>query len=251
MTSSRTKMRGGLAVIAAFGCALLASLSVAVAPAAAAEEGNAAPLRPVSEGGLSIPVITGPNAPEEYPVQYENLIQGVRFRQVSEQLIAVEYLGRGNADWKIEALPAYAADGAAVPTSIRLSGSEKGYVVTMIVHHRAGNPAAGGAPFVYPIQGSGREGGYFTGAVEVKPTPAAEPIAAAPLAPCKVPSLHGLSLKAAKARLRAAHCAIGTVRISAPITADTGKVVKQFRAAGTNFPGGTAVAVKLGSPGSR
>jgi PASTA domain len=242
-------MRRGLAVIAAIICALLAGLAVAVAPVAA-EEGNAAPLRPVSEGGLSIPDITGPSAPEEYPVQYENLIQGVRFRQVSDQLIAVEYLGRGNADWKIEAVPASAADGAAVPTSIRLSGNENGFVVTMIVHHRAGNPAAGGAPFIYPIKGSGGEGGYFTGAVEVKPTPAAEPIAPAPLPPCKVPSLHALSLKAAKARLRAAHCAIGTVRLAASTTARTGKVMKQFRAAGTNLPADAPVAVKLGSPGS-
>lgn len=248
MTSSRGKKRGGLAVIAAAICALLASLVVAVAPAAA-EEGNSAPLRPVSEGGLSIPVITGPTAPEEYPVQYEHLLGGVRFRQASDQLIAVEYFALGNAG-KIEAVPAYAADGAAVPTSLRLSEDEKGYVVTMIVHHRAGNPAAGGAPFVYPIQGSVREGGTFTGAVEVKPKPAAEPTAPMPSPPCKVPALHGLSLKAAKARLRAAHCAIGTVRIAAPTTARNGKVVKQFRAAGTNLPGGARIAVKLGLPGS-
>jgi hypothetical protein len=236
-------------VIAACVCALLASLAVAVTPAAA-EEGNSAPLRPVSEGGLNIPVITGPTAPEEYPVQYENLIQGVRFRQVSDQLIAVEYLGRGNAEWKIEAVPAYAADGAAVPTSLRLTEDEKGYVVTMIVHHRAGNPAAGGAPFVYPIQGSAREGGTFTGAVEVKPTPAAEQTASAPSSSCKVPALHGLSLKAARARLRAAHCALGHVRLGAPMIDRTGKVVGQFRAPGTQLPADAHVGVKLGSPGS-
>jgi hypothetical protein len=247
MTSSRGKKRGGLAAIAAYVCALLASLAVAVAPAA--EEVNSAPLRPVSEGGLSIPVITGPTAPEEYPVQYENLLSGVRFRQVSDQLIAVDYFGLGNAG-RIEAVPAYAADGAAVPTSLRLTENEKGYVVTMIVHHRAGNPAAGGAPFVYPIQGSAGEGGTFTGAVEVKPTPAAEPTAPAPSPPCRVPALHGLSLKAAKARLRAAHCAIGNVRLGAPMIDRTGKVVGQFRAAGTQLPADAHVGVKLGFPGS-
>jgi hypothetical protein len=249
MTSSRGKKRGGLVAIAAAICALLASLAVTVAPAAA-EEGNSAPLRPVSEGGLSIPVITGPTAPEEYPVQYEHLSQGVRFRQVSDQLIAVEYFALGNAG-KIEAVPAYAADGAAVPTSLRLAEDEKGYVVTMIVHHRAGNPAAGGAPFVYPIQGSAPEGGTFTGAVEVKPTPAAEPTAPVPSSPCKVPLLHGLSLKAAKARLRAAHCAIGNVRLGAPMIDRTERVVGQLRAAGTQLPAGAHVGVKLGSPGSR
>jgi hypothetical protein len=118
----------------------------------------------------------------------------------------------------------------------------------MIVHHRAGNPAAGGAPFVYPIQGSAQTGGFFTGAVEVAdptPTSGTEP------APCLVPSLHGLSLKAAKARLRAAECHLGAVRLAARATARTGKVVKQFRAAGTQLPAGSRVSVKLGSPGSR
>jgi hypothetical protein len=249
MTSSRGKKRRGLAVIAAGICALLASLAVTVV-AAAAEEGNSAPLRPVSEGGLSIPIITGPTAPEEYPVQYEHLISGVRFRQVNDQLIAIEYLGRVNAEWNIEAVPAYAADGAAVPTSIRLAENEKGYVVTMIVHHRAGNPAAGGAPFVYPIQGSAREGGSFIGAVEVKPSPAAEPTVPAPSPSCKVPALPGLSLKAAKARLRAAHCALGNVRLGAPMIDRTGKVVGQFRAAGTRLPADAQVGVKLGFPGS-
>jgi hypothetical protein len=235
-------------VIAACVCALIVSLAVAVAPAAA-EEGNSAPVRPVSEGGLSIPVITGPTSPEEYPVQYEHLTSGVHFRQVTDRLIAVEYFGLGNAG-KIEAVPAYAADGTAVATSVRLSENEKGYVVTMIVHHRAGNPAAGGAPYVYPIQGSAQEGGSFAGAVEVKPTPAAEPTAPAPSPSCKVPALHGLSLKAAKARLRAAHCTLGTVRFEAPTTARNGKVVKQFRAAGTQLPANAHVAVKLVAPGS-
>lgn len=251
MGSFRAKKRGGLAVIAACICALLASLAVAVAPAAA-EEGNSAPLRPVSEGGLNIPDITGPSAPEEYPVEYRNLISGVRFRQVNDQLIAVDYLGRENAG-KIEAVPAYAADGATVPTSIRLSEGEKGFVVTMIVHHRAGNPAAGGAPFVYPIKGSGQEGGSFIGAVEVKPTPAAEPAqpaAPASSSPCMVPALRGLSLKGAKARLRAAHCALGKVRLGAPMTDRTGKVMKQFRAFGTQLPADAHVAVRVGLPGA-
>lgn len=245
MTSSREKKRGSLAVITACLCALLACLAVAVAPAAA-EEGNSAPLRPDSEGGLTIPPITGPEAPEEYPVQYEHVLSGVRFRQVSDQLIAVEYFGRGGTDFKIEAVPAHAADGAAVPTSLRLSEDEKGYVVTMIVHHRAGNPAAGGAPFVYPIQGSARTGGFFAGAVEVEDTPTPGDEAE----PCVVPSLHGLSLRAAKARLRAAQCHLGAVRFAARATRRTGKVVKQFRAAGTKLPAGSRVSVKLGAPSS-
>ena len=72
-----------------------------------------------------------------------------------------------------------------------------------------------------------------------------EPAPAAPI-PCTVPALHGLSLHAAKARLRAAHCAIGQVRLAAGATAGKGKVVKQFRAAGTELAAGAPVAVKLG-----
>jgi hypothetical protein len=48
-------------------------------------------------------------------------------------------------------------------------------------------------------------------------------------------------------RLRAAHCAIGQVHLAAGATAGKGKVVKQFRAAGTDLAAGTPVAVKLGS----
>lgn len=246
MTGSRVKKRGVLGAIAVSICALVVCLAIAVSPAAA-EEGNSAPLRPITEGGLSIPDIFGPEAPEEYPVQYSHLLQGVRFSQVDEQTIAVEYLGRNAPDATIEALPAYAQDGTVVPTSIRLSEDEEGPVVTMIVRHRAGNPAAGGAPFLYPITGGpGSKRGFFAGAVEsTEPQPsAAEPTT--PVSSCKVPSLHGLSVKVARARLRAAHCSLGQVHVPAGVTAGKGEVVKQFRAAGTKLAAGAPVAVKLG-----
>jgi hypothetical protein len=246
MTGSREKKRGVLGAIALSICAMVVCLVVAVSPAAA-EEGNSAPIRPITEGGLQIPDIFGKEAPEEYPVQYKNLIQGVHFHQVDEQTIAVEYLGHNSPDATIEALPAYAQDGAVVPTSIRLSEDEEGPVVTMIVRHRAGNPAAGGAPFLYPITGGpGSKKGFFVGAVEsTEPQPSAEPTT--PVSSCKVPALHGLSVKAAKARLRAAHCSLGQVHVPAGVTAGKGEVVKQFRAAGTKLAAGAPVAVKLGS----
>lgn len=243
MTGSGMKKRGVVGAIAVSICALLVCLAVVVSPAAA-EEGNSAPIRPITEAGLTIPDIFGPEAPEEYPVQYKNLLAGVHFHQVDERTIAVEYLGTSQPDSTIEAVPAYAQDGAVVPTTLRLSEDEVGPVVTMIVHHRAGNPAAGGAPFAYPITGGpGSKKGSFVGAVEVT-EPQPEPTA--PVTSCKVPALHGLSVKAARTRLRAAHCSLGQVHVPAGVTAAKGEVVKQFRPAGTKLAAGAPVAVKLG-----
>jgi hypothetical protein len=56
---------------------------------AAAEEGDSAPIRPVSEGGLGFGTITGPTAPEEYPLQYEHLSPELKMRHVGDQLIVV------------------------------------------------------------------------------------------------------------------------------------------------------------------
>lgn len=70
--------------------------------------------------------------------------------------------------------------------------------------------------------------------------------AAEPPATCAVPSLRGLGLRAAKARLRADHCAIGQVHLARGTTKGKGRVVKQFRGAGTQLAAGARVAVKLG-----
>lgn len=218
---------------------------------AAAEEGDSAPIRPVSEGGLGFGTITGPTAPEEYPLQYEHLSPELKMRQVSDQLIVVEYVEYGVQSFSIEAVAAHDASGATVPTSIHLSEDEVGPVITLIVSHRAGNLAAGGAPFDYPIlAGEGWEGGFYAHGVEMNGplTVAVEPSAPAlaPPTPCVVPALHDLSLKAAKARIRAAHCEVGTIRLAAGATAGKGKVVKQFHPAGTELATGAPVAVKLG-----
>jgi PASTA domain len=251
MTSVRAKKRGGSASMAALLCALIASLAFAVS-SATAEEGDSAPIRPISQGGYSFPDIQGPTAPEEYPYQYEPLSPEMTFRQVSDQLIVAEYPDDGVQAFTIKAEKAHAADGATVPTSIQLSEDEEGFVITLTVHHRPGNPAAGGAPFAYPVTGGpGWAGGYYSVGFEMnepRPPASAAPVAPAAPTPCAVPSLHGLSLHAAKARLRGAHCAIGQVRLAAGATAGKGKVVKQFRPAGTELADGTPVAVKLGAP---
>jgi PASTA domain len=224
-----------------------ARAAVAVA-SSAGEGGDSAEIVNQSEGGTGgFPNITGPEAPEEYPVRYDQLSPQLVMRQVDDQEIVVEYKESGIVAWTIKATLAHDAVGATVPTTVSLT---EGNVVTLTVHYRAGNPAAGGAPFAYPItEGKGWEGGYRTTSFEMnEPKPPAAPPEPAPPIPCTVPSLHGLSLKAAKARLRAANCTVGQVRLAAGATAGKGKVVKQFRPAGTQLGAGTPVAVKLGLP---
>jgi hypothetical protein len=247
MTSVRAKKRRRAAAIAALLCALVASLAIVVAPAAA-EEGDSAPLRPASEFGLSFGEIRSVTYPEEYPLQFE-LGEEQFMRQVDEQEVVVEYTGHFKA-FSIKAPLEHDAEGANVPTTLKFSGGD---VVTFVVHHRGGNPAAGGAPFVYPITGgAGWLGGFHTTVAEMN-NPQGPPADSTPSEPpptCVVPALHDLSLHAAKARLRAAHCSIGQVRLATGATAAKGKVAKQFRAAGTELPAGAPVAVKLAAPGS-
>jgi hypothetical protein len=65
----------------------------------------------------------------------------------------------------IRAEYAHDAEGTAVPTSLAVSA---GNLVTLTVHYKAGNPAAGGAPFVLPITaGAGWEGGFVTEYVDI------------------------------------------------------------------------------------
>lgn len=245
MARTVAKRRRRLTPVAVLLCALVASLAVTVGPAAA-EEGDSAPLRPMSEGGFSFPDITGPTAPEEYPMELDPVSPEMRVRQVTDQLIVGEYKEGGFIGWSLEAEPAHDAVGAAVPTTVRLTAER---IVTLIVHHRAGNPTAGGAPFVYPITGgAGWAGGFFTGVVELNnpQAPKVQPQGVEPPPVCVVPALHDLSLRAATVRLRAAHCPMGDVRRGPGVRAVTGKVVKQFPVAGIEIPAGDSVAVKLG-----
>jgi hypothetical protein len=222
-----------------------ARAAVAVA-SSAGEEGDAAPIRSLDEGGFAWPEIRDAAGFEEYPFEV-NLGPGQVLNQVTEHEVAV--YAEGYVQFKLTDPRAHDAEGATVPTALVVTEPD---VVTMIVRHRAGNPAAGGAPFLYPIvSGTGWEGGFRTITVEMNnptpPAPTPEPAPATPTA-CTVPSLHGLSLKSAKARLHAALCTVGQVRLAAGATAGKGRVVKQFRPAGTQLGAGTPVAVKLGLP---
>jgi hypothetical protein len=232
-------------------CAAILCALVAAVPAAA-ETGNSAPIRPASDGGFYFPTISGPEAPEEYPIQWGPLSPELKMRQVSDQEIVVEYFDYGVVSYSLHAPAAHDVEGAAVPTTIALSEDEEGPVVTIVVHHRPGNPKAGFAPFRYPIEGgSGWEGGFRTISVELnEPKPPAAgppPVASAPAPTCTVPSLHGFGLVAVRKLLRGADCGIGQVRLAHGATKGKGKVVKQFEPAGTHLAAGAPVAVKLGS----
>lgn len=91
---------------------------------------------------------------------------------------------------------AHDSDGAMVPTSLLVTQPD---VVTLVVHHREGNPAAGGAPFHYPIY----EGVPLQTRYEavVDPNPTAEPSPPVP-APVELPTTASLE-SLVKHRMRA------------------------------------------------
>jgi hypothetical protein len=245
-------------------CALAASLAVAVTPAAA-EESDTAPIRDYD--GVMFPEIHGLESPERYPLLVD-LARRQELRQVSPTEVQVFYTD-GTEAFVVTAEKARDAEGARVPTTLEMTGEDE---ITLTVHHRAGNPAAGGAPFDYPITaGEGWEdsGSFQTviikgppdetelremserermekELIEASPPAQVEP---PPVVTCRVPTLRGYSLRGAKNRLRAAHCGIGAVHLAVGATAGKAKVVKQFHTAGTELAAGAPVAVKLG--GSR
>jgi hypothetical protein len=208
--------------------------------------------------------IRGLESPERYPLRVD-LASRQELRQVSLTEVQVVYTD-GTEAFVITAEKAHDADGARVPTTLEVTGEDE---ITLTVHHRAGNPAAGGGPFDYPITaGEGWEGGPFQtviikgppdeaelremserermekAIIEASPAAQVEP---PPVVTCKVPMLRGYSLRGAKNRLRAAHCGIGAVHLANGTIPGRDKVVKQFDVAGTELAAGAPVAVKLGS----
>jgi hypothetical protein len=132
-------------VVAAF--AVLTSTAVADSASA-----------PAYDGIMSFPAITGPASPEEYSwLVHLAPHQHLQLDADGDAEVAYE---EGTTAFLISPEAAHAADGATVPTSLAVSGSD---LITLTVHHRAGNPAAGGAPFDYPVTwGVGWETGYQT-----------------------------------------------------------------------------------------
>jgi len=167
--------------------------------------------------------------------------EGEELRQIDETHAGV-FWEDGTQAMTITAQLAHDAEGVSVPTTLAVIEPN---LVTLTVHHRAGNPAAGGAPFDYPVvAGSGWEGGFRTYPVEMPPPTeqgAKVPESGSPPT-CVVPHLQGRNLKTSGRALRRAGCRLG------PVWGEGGRgarVVRQYWPVGKTLPAGTAVGVKL------
>lgn len=135
--SRRSRLYGNATVL----FCLTAALCVISGPATASAS------LPPYDGDMTFPAIEGPSDPEEFSWEVQ-LGPGQTLEQVDDQHAEVYYEYEYHPSYGITAEAAHDAEGHAVPTSLVVSG---GNVITLVVHHRDGNPAAGGAPFAYPV----------------------------------------------------------------------------------------------------
>lgn len=137
--------------------------AVAVTPVSAFAD--PAPLSP-SGDIMNFPRINGPSDPEEYSWEVE-LGEDQSLVWIDPQTAEVVYEEEGIVAFSFHAEAAHDAAGATVPTSLAVS---EGKIITLFVHHRAGNPLTG-EPFEYPVtSGKGWEGGFVTEVVGVPPS---------------------------------------------------------------------------------
>jgi hypothetical protein len=224
-TTDARRRRRLLAAVAA--CSLLFAVSL---PSVALSDPPS-----LSEGGMTFAAILDPSGPEEYSWRVE-LGKSQVLEQIDDRHVEVRY-SSGTPAFELTATDASDAQRATVPTTLAVSGLD---VITLTVHHRAGNPAAGGAPFTYPVvAGKGWEGGFRTITVIID-----EPDASVTPAPtCTVPDLIGRVVRVGRRILRRADCTLGMVRRG---RSRTTRVARQFPPAGTVRPAGYEVGVRLG-----
>jgi hypothetical protein len=206
------------------------------------------------DGSMTFQAIQGPSDPEEYSWEVE-LGPGQYLEQVDDRNAQVYFEG-GHTAFGITAALAHDAEGSNVPTTLAVSAPN---VITLTVHHRAGNSAAGGASFVYPISGGeGWEGGFHTEFIQGPPDEnelreARERVArertadAASKEACRVPQLRGRTLAASRRSLARSGCRIGRVRRGKATSAKPPRVVDQSPKAGVVLTAGASVRVTLGS----
>lgn len=166
---------------------------------------------------MSFGQIKGPEDPEEFSWEV-TLEEGQELKQVDDQQAVIYHEDGIHIAATIVVAKAHDAVGANVPTSLAVSGSN---VITLTVRHRAGNPAAGGAAFDYPIvEGVGWEGGFQSHLVPGPPDEeqlrteregreAEDRRRWEALEGCRVPSLIGRSLKVSGRRLSRSGCKLG------------------------------------------
>lgn len=217
---------------------MLAAFFAAVLACAMTDRAAAVGCPSLNDGGQRFSQINGPQDPEDFCFEVQ-LGEEQEMRQIDDRHVGVFY-NTGQQSFVITAEEAADVEGASVPTTLALTGMDE---ITLTVHHREGNPRAGGAPFHYPITaGSGWEGGFQTTTVNMPPPTEQKtnPPISSPVPTCEVPFLQGRTLRAAKRALRRAGCALG------PVRSYGAKVVKQYRPTGKVLPAGTEVGVKLG-----
>lgn len=230
---------------------LCAAFTLLVAGAADAD-----PLPPF-EGVMSFPEIKGPSDPQDFSWRV-TLYQDQALEQLDDQTALVYYEPGHEPAFTITAEPAHDAIDTNVPTTLSVS---EGDVITLTVHHRDGNPLAGGAPFAYPVTaGSGWEGGFQT-VVVTGPPDEAELRALRELhereareatfgqqeaEACIVPKLKGKSLRAAKTLLRLAHCRPGTLSAKRGKRLRSARVIREHPRSGAVLSPSSAVDLTLG-----
>ena len=187
--------------------------------------------------------IQGSDGPEEFSWEVK-LDDESELRAIDDTHTGVFWVGTETLAITIIAQLAHDTEGVNVPTTLTVTQPN---IITLTVHHRAGNPAAGGAPFDYPvIAGAGYEGGFQQYTVDMGPP--TEQALPPPVLRCIVPGLVGLTLRATLRQLRRSNCGLGEVRGERSRGA---KVVRQFRRAGRSLPVGAQVGVKLLVPEPR
>jgi hypothetical protein len=210
--------------------------ALAFAPSSALADGSPPP---VYDGIMSFPAIYSPSDPEDYSWQVE-LGEGQEMELVDEKTIEVFYVEGHQHAFSIFAEAAHDTDGATVPTSLSIP---EGNVFTLTVHHRAGNPAADGALFHYPINaGPALEVGFRPPVILGAPT---ELKRERSTSRCVVPRLRGRSLPAARRLLRRSGCSLGVVRRIRKNTTGSPKVVTQRPKPGVTRHRGAIVNLTL------
>lgn len=221
----------------AFALGAILSLAVLAFASSSAQADSGAV--PVYDGSMTFPPIQGPSDPEDYSWEVE-LAEDQGMELVGEAKIDVFYLEGHVLAFSISAEAAHDANGASVPTSLSVAAAN---VFTLTVHHRAGNPAAGGAPFAYPVTaGAGFQNGSQPAVIETtgRGAPAAR-------RRCVVPHLKGDSLPVARKRLKRNRCTVGAVREARHAgRGKTGKVIAQSPRPGAIRKRGAAVDLTVG-----
>jgi hypothetical protein len=223
-----------------------------LAVAAVVLPGTSAVALPVYEGTMSFPAIADPAGTEDYSWEVD-LAEDQALRSVDDRHAEVYYVDAPeHVAFGVEAGRAHDANGANVPTTLAIPG---GNVITLTVHHRAGDPATGGQPFDYPVVAG--EGWIKVGPGIIVVAPLEENVqetlqrirdantATNARVQCVVPMLRGLSLRAAKRRLSGSECRVGDVRKIKATKTRAGRVVRQYPRPGVRREGATGVDIVL------